>query len=164
MLEQGAHKPSPEESLAPFHQDPTQRIVALTTRWPPGCFVVRLRTFLELLKDSEGSKIEWEEWKHHVLIPSIRLGRVVDRVRASGCRLFLLSSAGYMSDFQMETYDFSMHGSAKHLTEQIGEGSEELGVMNYLSSTGPTSNSWDISPDDTVVFFHVSITVPSSLK
>jgi len=30
LLERGAYKPSPAEYLAPFHQDPAQRIVAFT--------------------------------------------------------------------------------------------------------------------------------------
>jgi len=155
ILEQGAHKPSPEESLAPFHQDPTQRIVAFATDYPLGYFVVRLGTFLELPKDSEGSKIGWEKWKHHIFIPSISLDRVIRRVRVSGCRLFLLSSTHYTSsDFQMEVYDFSMQGRPKHSTKQTSEGSEEFRVMTHLSSTGASSNSWDIFPDDTAVFFH----------
>ena len=56
-LERGGHKPSPVESLAPFHQDPNQRIVVLDTNSYLHYLVVQVAVFLELFKDREGTEI-----------------------------------------------------------------------------------------------------------
>jgi len=163
VLERGAHKPSPAESLAPFHQDPTQRIVALDIQYPPSHLVFRVGALLELLKDHEGTGIGWDEWKHHMVVPSIDLGnKIIQEVRVSGCRLFSLSSPGYRSSFRMEMYDFSMEGRTKHSSERVSGHTEGVGVVKYLSSTGTRAEIiWKILSDgdahsghDSLVFFH----------
>jgi hypothetical protein len=133
-LEWGAHKPSREESLAPFHHDPAQGIVVLELERDSRRLVVRVGALLKLLRDREGTEIEWDEWKHYVVLTSIDLEHLmIHAVRVSGCRLFFIYCTGSGSDFQMEAYDFSMQGRAKHLN---GQTCGEFGVK-CLPSTGP---------------------------
>lgn len=162
LLERGAHEPSPAESQAPFHQDPTQRIVALfmptSFRYP----VFRVQALLELLKVREGSEVGWDEWKSSVIIPSIdpnspkRVGAWV-----SGCRLFYLYSPESFQGARMKVYDFSMQGRAKYLSEHANE---DLGGVRYLSPTEVDGRvPWDIyellhthAGHDSIVFSRVS--------
>lgn len=58
--------------LAPFHQDPTQRIVALTMPHAFGYLVLPVEPLLKLVEGREGCEITWDEWKKHAIIPSIR--------------------------------------------------------------------------------------------
>lgn len=173
ILERGMHKPSPAEYMAPFHQDPTQRIIVLETRFPSPslCLVVRAGAFLQLLKDHEGARIRWDEWKHHVVIPLYRRRTITHEVRVSGCRLFSISSTDYRTGFQIEVYDFSMQGRKKYLSENE-KACGGLGAMRFLSSTGAGANiPWDMLPDlyghsghDSIAFFHVSALMPSFLE
>jgi len=130
LLEHGAHKPSPEESQAPFYRDPAQRIVALCLNHHDGTPIFRIGALLELLEGREGSEIEWDEWKSHVVIPSFDPDRESHpHLWVSGCRLFSVDS-----DYaQMEVYDFSMQGCMEYLSD---EASYELDGLRYLSSTG----------------------------
>jgi hypothetical protein len=67
LLEGGVHKPSPAETLAPFYQDPAQRIGALLLSFSLGGLVFQVGGLLELLESHEGSEIGWDEWKDHVV-------------------------------------------------------------------------------------------------
>lgn len=132
ILERGAHKPSPTESLAPFHQDPAQRIIALHLQGPPYYLVLRVGALLELLKDSEGTEIGWDKWKNHVVLPSLYPGGPASRgVQVSGSRLFHIYLAGYTPCISV--FDFSLHGRAKYSSKQTDLA---LGAINHLSSTG----------------------------
>jgi len=130
LLEHGAHKPSPEESQAPFYRDPAQRIVALCLGRYDGTPIFRIGALLELLEDREGSEIEWDDWKSHVVIPSLDPDcESPPCIWVSGCRLFSVDSV----DAQMEVYDSSMQGCMEYLSD---EASYELGGLRHLSSTG----------------------------
>jgi hypothetical protein len=132
--ERGMHNPPHAESLAPFHQDPAQRIIALQFQFDEFFLVLRVGALLELFKDREGTEIGWDEWKNHVVIPSLfRSVRRLRSVQVSGCRLiyFWLTPSG--SGSVMEVFDFSMQGRAKYLTGL--ETSGELGTMNLLLPT-----------------------------
>lgn len=163
-LDRGAHKPSPAESLAPFHHDPTRRIVALDMRRDSCRLVFRVEVLLELLKVREGTRIGWDEWKHHAVIPSIAVdNRVVYAVRVSGCRLFFICSKVPSLGFRMEMFDFSMQGRTKHLSERASG----FGVLKHLSPTAIVQNPQDIlfdggahSGHDSIIFLHVSYTNP----
>lgn len=157
-LERGVHRPSPAESRAPFHQDPTQRIIALSMpdsfRYP----VFRVQALLELLKVREGSEVGWDEWKSSVVIPSIDPNSP-ERVEAwvSGCRLFYLDSLESVQGTRMRVYDFSMQGRAKYLSERANE---DLGGVRDLSPTEADGRvPWDIyelfhtrSGHDSIIF------------
>jgi hypothetical protein len=131
LLERGVHKPSPTESLAPFHQDPAQRIIALAVPYTFYYLVFQVGALLELLELREGSEIGWDEWKSRVVTPSTDQEFV--RIWVSGCRLFCVGSIGEGQNAQMEVYDFSVMGRAKHLSGRVNE---LLGGVRYLSSTG----------------------------
>ena len=140
-LERGGHKPSPVESLAPFHQDPTQRIVMLYTRSYLHYLVVRVAVFLELFKDREGTEIGWDEWNHHVVTPSVDLEDVAHIFRVSGCRLFFICSTREDLGFQIRICDFSMQGRVKYSSERE---SGKFGIVKCLSLTGAWAQiPWD---------------------
>jgi hypothetical protein len=88
ISERGMHNPSPAESLAPFHQDPAQRIIALHFKFHPRYLVLRVGTLLQLFKNHEGTEIGWDEWKDHLVFPSCSSDTLATRsVQVSGCRL-----------------------------------------------------------------------------
>ena len=130
QLEEGVHEPSPAESLAPFHQDPSQRIVALDSRSSPYYLVIRVGALLGFLGSHEGSKIGWDEWKSHVVIPATNPGQWGNLCTwVSGCRFFSLC----LTDFRVEVYDFSMRGRASYRIERVNE---DFAGVRCLSSTG----------------------------
>ena len=112
FLERGMHKPSPAECLAPFYQDCTQRIAALS-KPNRGYLVFPVESLLRVAEDRGGCKIGWDEWKAHVVATTSHPGLCV----VSGCRLFCITSAG--PNLDMEMHDFSRQGRAKYLSEQV---------------------------------------------
>ena len=167
ILERGAHKPSPVGYLAPFHQDPAQRIVTLAMPYSFGYLIFPAEALLKLAEGREGCEIEWDEWKKHVAIPSIHQPDFVN-VWVSGCRLFSIASPGYGLDAHMEVYDFSVRGRAEYLHEQPNP---DLGGVRYLAPTGVVAQlPWDIDElldmngsHGNVVFLRVSsLSFPSS--
>ena len=163
LLDQGGHEPSPEESLAPFHSDPAQRVVMLDMRCSVRYLVVSVGALLEL-KSRGRAEIRWDEWKHHVAIP--RLG---GRGRAaafcvSGCRLLFVFFTQFSGHGQMEMYDFSMWGRARYLSEEVNQ----LFGLRYLSSTPgrvpiPQRGLTTLrGGHGSIVFYHVSAMVSFS--
>ena len=159
FFERGMHEPSSAESLAPFHQDRTQRIaMAFTSSF--GFLVFPVEALLELAGGHKGCEIEWDEWKIHTLIPSIPAPDLVDFC-VSGCRLFSVTSA-YGPDVEVKVYDFSVRGRAKYLSEQVDA---DLGGVRYLTSTGTSAQPpWHLNElcdmgggHDSVAFFRVSV-------
>ena len=145
-IEWGAHKPSPVESLAPSHQDPTQRIVVLGTNTYSHYLVIRVTVFLELFEDREGTNIGWDEWKPHVVVLSTDLD--MDHIfHISGCRLFFISSKGKSSGCRIRICDFSMEGRAKYSSEREDR---MYGVVKYISLTGACAQ---IPQDDSFFSF-----------
>jgi len=133
LLERGVHKPSPTEHLAPFYQDPVQRIVALSMSKSLDHLVFPVEALVRLAEGREGCEIGWDEWKEHVVIPSIHVPDLAN-TWVSGCRLFCITFSGYARlDANMEVYDFSKKGRVKYLGELANSG---LGGVRYLSSTG----------------------------
>ena len=133
LLEQGAYEPSPAESLAPFHQDPSQRIAVLYIELAKYYLVLRVGALLEF-GDSRGSEIGWDRWKSCVAIPPINLDQLIrSDLWVSGCRLFSVYQWDLNSPVYVEVYDFSVQGRARHLSSWVNE---EFGGLKYLSSTG----------------------------
>ena len=133
LLEQGAYEPSPAESLAPFHQDPSQRIAVLYIEHDKSYLVLRVGALLEF-RDSRGSEIGWDRWKSCVAIPLIGIDQpMYSDVWVSGCRLFSINQWDLNSPLHMEVYDFSVQGRARHLSSWVNE---EFGGLKYLLSTG----------------------------
>ena len=133
LLEQGAYEPSPAESLAPFHQDPSQRIVVLYIELAKYYLILRVGALLEF-GDSRGSEIGWDRWKSCVAIPLIGIDQpMYSDVWVSGCRLFSVYQWDLNSPVYVEVYDLSVQGRARHLSSWVNE---EFGGLKYLSSTG----------------------------
>jgi hypothetical protein len=135
ILEQGMHNPPPTESLAPFHQDPAQRIIALGFQSHPLHLVVRVEALLEMFKDREGTEIGWDEWKNNLVVPSSSCTLDPHSAQVSGCRLiYFWSMSVTHSGAKMEVFDFSVEGRAKCLRRGSNEWLGE--TMSHLSSTG----------------------------
>jgi len=139
MLEQGAHKPSPAEYMAPFCHDPSQRIVVLYAQYFSRYAIFRLETLLKLAEGREGCDIGWDEWKDHVVITSISSDSSVD-VWVSGSRLFSIVTGGYGLS-ELEVYDFSLQGCAKYLSEEVDAG---FGVRCLLPTGPKVQLPWDV--------------------
>lgn len=170
QLEWGTHKPSPVESLAPFHQDPTQRIIALGTQYSWTYLVFRVGTLLKLLESREGTEIVWDEWKSHVFTPSINLADLtLLNIRILGCRLFVVCWNISSSGPQLEVYDFSIQGCAKYRTQRVSVGLSGV-ELKYLASTGARVQIHRdglmtvLSGHDGLLFSHVSVSAPHSLR
>lgn len=116
ILERDVHTPSHEEPPAPFHQDPSRRIVALKIENCSRYLVLRLEALLELARNREGSEIEWDEWESHIVIPTLSFG--LDRAWVSGCRLFCAREEDRHTEVMV--YDFSVKGLAKSLSKHVG--------------------------------------------
>ena len=109
-IEQGGHKPSPEESLlAPFFPDPSQRILVIELRQWGAVFVMKTEVLLRLAQEWGGGALEWEQWKGHGI--GVRPRDVAD-IWVSGPRLFCVSAA---EETWMDVYDFSPQASSRHL-------------------------------------------------
>lgn len=164
ILERGAHKPSPAESLAPFYQDPAQRIVALSMTYADYYLVFQAEALLRMAEDRKGCEIEWDEWKKIVLIPSIRELDPVN-VWVSGSHLLCITSEFILPEAKIEMYDFSIQGRKDYLSKRTNR---DLGGVRYLESTGINArHPWNIdelldssSSHDSILFFHVSVLLP----
>ena len=134
LLKRGAHESPPAESLAPFHQDPAQRIVGLITQSSQAYPFFRVGALLKLLEGREGTEILWDEWKSRVVTPSVDLDdSSLLNYHVLGCRLSILCRTPPDTGLQMEVYDFSIQGYAKYRTRRANA---RLGGVKYLSSTG----------------------------
>ena len=132
LLECGAHEPSPAESLAPFHQDPSQRIVVLDLGNAPYYLVLRAEALLAF-ENRAGPNIRWDAWKGCVVMPLIPDNLMFSDVWVSGCRLFFLCQQDSSSHTHMEMYDFSLQGRARCLSGSVHE---EFSGLRYLLPTG----------------------------
>jgi hypothetical protein len=142
LLERGVHKPSLSKHLAPFHQDLTQRIAALT--FSSDRLVFSVEALVQLSEGHEGCEIGWDEWKKHVVIPYI-FEPDGFCTWVSECRFFHITSAGHGPGARMEMYDFSKKGRVEHLS---GEDHSDLDGVRRLSPTGVNAQlPWDL--DDT---------------
>ena len=173
LLEHGAHNPSPEESAAPFYQDPDQRILALFLSSTCRYLILRIGVLSKLLESREGTEIGWDEWKSHMFIPSVNLNLAsryyyYPPTWVSGCRLFLIDSPDDGQTANLVVYDFSMQGCAKLLMSQVDS---ELGGLRRLSSTGMKAQlPWRVNDlarvhnsHESIIFSCVSIAVLHSL-
>jgi hypothetical protein len=120
---------------------------------------------LELLQSREGSEIGWDEWKNHVIFPSLDLNfPSLVNLWVSGCRLFILDPIRGSQGARIKMFDFSVQGRARHLSEGVDE---DLGRIVCLSPTEAEGEiKWDPEElvdvhagHDSVVFSCVSVTV-----
>ena len=112
-IEQGGHKPSPEESLlAPFFPDPSQRILVI--QFCGSVFVMKTEVLLRLAQERGGAALEWEQWKTHTI--EVQTEGVAN-FWVSGPRLFGVSS---INEIWMDVHDFSPRASARYLETITG--------------------------------------------
>lgn len=157
-LERGGHKPSATDRLTTFYQDPAQRIAVLNMGL--GCplpyLAFRVEALVGLARGHEGREIEWDDWKKHVIIPSIEPGPAETWV--SGCRLYHIKPG---EDAGIEVYDFSARGRVGRLSGQDISG---LGEVKCLQANGVkvilpwSSDRVDVLGGrcESVMFFRVS--------
>ena len=82
-LDEGGHKPSPEESsFAPFYQAASQRVLTIGLRWPYHVFVMKTEVLLRLAQERGGTDLPWGKWKAH----TVEVGSLP--IWISGPRLF----------------------------------------------------------------------------
>lgn len=128
----GAHEPSPAELLAPFHHDPSQRIVALAmqdTDHP----VFRVAALLELLETHEGTEIGWDEWKNRVFMASFDLDDDTGAdIWISGC-LFFFGYLSPLAEAHVGVCDFSLQHCARNLREETDN---RMGGVRSLADNG----------------------------
>ena len=161
LLERGAHKSSVAESLAPFHPDPSQRIVVLRFSSSLPCLVLRVQTLLEFIGSQEGSEITWDLWTSRIVIASINLDLPWGGtcIWVSGCRLFF----PHPTDNGIKVQDFSVRGCTKHLNGRVNEGLPEVAAPSSAMVRTPVHVGYIVlgahSGHDSVVFLEVSALV-----
>ena len=156
-IEQGSHRPSPEEILlAPFFPDPSQRLLAIELRNCGSAFVMKTEVLLRLAQEWGDVALEWEQWRAHSI--EVRPGDV-SNLWISGPRLFCMTGP---RGKRMDVYDFSPQASARHLeTTTDRDGMVQLfmrpSIQNYLPwhSLSPTVHCADCG-HDSIVFLMVN--------
>ena len=160
FLEQGVHKPSPEESQAPFYPDPAQRIIVLSVHSTKCYLAVSVGALLEL-KSRREAEIGWDEWKSHVAVLRLPSDPRMVALWVSGCRFFSISSAHPSQGGQMQVYDFSVRGRAQYLSEEVDQ---QFSGLRYMLPTPaqaqiPRRPIHSCSGHDSIVFVCVSFPV-----
>ena len=112
-LDKGGHEPTPEEDLlAPFYQDPSQRILALEFHGDRPVFVMKTAILLELARKHTGKKLGWGQWRTYVIEVESHFGNGPFWVY--GPRLFCMRWKE-VEDVWVDVHDFSPRPSARHI-------------------------------------------------
>ena len=112
-LGQGGHEPTPEEdSLAPFYQDPSERILVVEFFEGGSVFVMKAEVLLELARERGDTELGWEQWRVHA-VEVVSCYR--DFLWVSGSRLFC--ARWEHENSWVDVYDFSPRASAQHMLE-----------------------------------------------
>ena len=155
LSEPCAHAPSPDElSTAPFHPDPSQRIIALNfgeVQW----FVVNAEKLLELAREHEGKDVRWGKWETGLTGVPIGIVFSWDCAWVSGCRLFCVVLGG--TDGQrsyLRVLDLSHAGRAKELDVLDWVGAGKSGPRQW----SPSLDGYEL-PWDRYAFFSAALTV-----
>lgn len=133
---------SDELATAPFHPDPSQRIIALNfgeVLW----FVVNAEKLLELALGWEGKNIQWDEWEAKLI--RVTVGRVTgwDYAWVSGCRLFCIVFSGTGGQrSHLRVLDLSRPGNAKEFEALDRVGTGETGTRQWSPSLDGYELPW----------------------
>ena len=113
-IDQSRHEPTPEEdSLTPFYQDSSQRILAIDVFQRKSVFVVKTEVLLELARGRGGMELEWGQWRTCVVKILSHESRCF---WVSGPRLFTVHrSVRRTSDPRVHAYDFSPRAFARRV-------------------------------------------------
>ena len=137
------HAPLPDELTAsPFYSDSSQRILVLSIdeyQW----LTINVELLLELAREQEGQRIEWEEWGDNTI--QIQAGGdTINRIGVFGCRLLCIMSGmdeeGSALSY-LRTYDLNHAGRAKHL-RVIGSLDSDRGVRRISPSLDGYKLPW----------------------
>ena len=114
-LDQGGHKPSPQEDLlAPFYQDASQRVLAIELHDLNSVFVMKTEVLLQLARERGDTDLEWEEWKAHAV--EVQPGGGYVGFWVSSPRLFRISwPKRWDEEMLLDVYDFSARASAQYM-------------------------------------------------
>ena len=118
----GGHTPSRDDEIfAPFHPDPSQRVLAI------GHYnfvsVVRTEGLLRLAREREGEHLQWREWKTHVTW-IVRDG-YTSRLWVSGPRV-CCADPTESGGTSIDVYDFGAQASAKYVESVKGRMSQRF--------------------------------------
>ena len=164
QMEKGAHNRSKEEtSLAPFYQDPGQRLITLTTHWASDILVFRVEALLKHHKGGENSEVQWNYWKESVATVTLLHHPVATWV--SGCRLFILSNPQHGGEQMMRVYDFSREGQKFYQGDNVKhsrDGIKELVNVGERSFV-PTFSNRVHGTGDSAISFTNNVSAPVSL-
>ena len=118
FFEKGGQKASPEEDLlAPFYQDPSQRILAIEVCGHPhvAFFAVKIEALLGLVREWGGADLEWGQWGTNAVEVPFEKGSEV-HPWVSGSRLFCRCwFSAFGGDEWVDVYDFSPRASARYM-------------------------------------------------
>ena len=112
---QGGHEASPEDSLAPFYQDPFQRVLTIRLHGAHHIpdFVVKVEVLLKLARERGGADVEWEQWKTYV----VKVNFMAESdLWASGSRFFSMEldiDSDHVS--WVDVFGFSPRASAQYV-------------------------------------------------
>ena len=159
-LDRGGHEPTPEEdSLAPFYQDPSQRLLVLEAfDEHTYSFAMRTEALLKLAREWGGAGLMWEQWIAHVV-------RFQFTNKASlwisGPRLFCLRC---VVNAWIDVFDFSPQASARNMGEEVSSYNgtvlrmkvDELHILPWR----PDTIYFAAGGHDSIVFLEVDVLVP----
>ena len=162
-LDQSGHEPTPEEdSLAPFYQDPSQRILVVEFFEGKSVFVMKTEALLELARGRGGTELGWEQWRAHVVEAPADNSRFL---WVSGPRLFCVRREN--ENAWLDVYDFSPRASARHMQKvayydagimwQIGPNTERRRLPQH-TAIGHYANGGH----DSIVFLEVITLAPKT--
>ena len=161
-LDQGGHEPTPEEdSLAPFYQDPSQRILTVKFFRGGSVFVMKTEALLELARECGGTELGWGQWRAHV----VEVADNSEFLWVSGPRLFCMRRKH--RNPWVDVYDFSPRASALHVEEVANYEGETVRTMEpSLDWHGLLWHADGIyfanSGHDSIVFVGVNVLAPKT--
>lgn len=158
-LDQGGHKPSREEALlAPFYQDPSQRVLAVYFLEWDHIFAIKIEVLLKLARERGGTDVEWQQWNGHAIEVQPGSGELV---WVSGPRLFYASWIGGAS--WMNVHDFSLREFAR-CSETIVDSKDGKPLYVMWPTTNPHRLPWNppkvqflCGGHDSIAFLKVNI-------
>ena len=148
FFEKGGQKISSEEDLlAPFYQDPSQRILVILVSGHPrtSLFVVKIEALLGLAREWGGADLEWGQWGTNMIEVPFEAGLEI-HPWVSGCRLFFRCWFYLGDSAWMDVHDFSPRASARYM-EIVCDGNGKF-LRNMRPSVRKHVLPW--------VFFHFS--------
>ena len=167
-LDHRGHEPTPEEdSLAPFYQDPSQRMLVLGFRQDIYVYVMKAEVLLKLARERRGAGLVWGEWRTHVVEVILSFGTA--SLWVSGPRLFSLRLPKRRSGewSWVDVYDLSPRAPVRH-TEEAADNDERVmrtmvpNLGGYELSLRANMIQFAHGGHDSIVFLEVNALSPNA--